>query len=88
MEIPYWRVMYADSYSSQQITMLATDDLEADLAKLTAAYPTAGLELWESDSLGDERHEDGIDMYRIHYRVPPFALGVRGPGAFWHVHVI
>ena len=74
MEIPYWRVMYDDSYSSQQITMLATDDLEADLAKLTAAYPAAGLELWVSDSHGDERHEDGKDMYRIHDRLSVLAV--------------
>ena len=73
MKLRYWRAMYywegmfGASYSDQQITMLATDDQEADIHKLVAAYPTAVLELWESDTLGDEKHDDGRDQYRIHH---------------------
>ena len=74
MQLTYWRAMYDESYSGQQITMLATDDRQADVDKLTAAYPTATIELWESDSLGDAKHEDGKDMYRIHHLVGSFGV--------------
>ena len=67
-KLRYWRLQHKETYNNEQITMLATDSESADLTQLRiqARHGNHVLELWESDSLGKERHEDGKDLFRHH----------------------
>ena len=84
-ELKYWRVIDGEVHPARlatvsamhrehrQLTMLATDDMQADLAVLGDAASEAGFddpifERWVSDSHGDAKLPDDKDVFRFHRR--------------------
>ncbi len=69
-ERQYIRLMIPETYDSQQITMLRPDPEheEEEILKLVELTEgrTCCIEVWESESLGEEKREDGGDKYRLH----------------------
>lgn len=70
MTIRYWTMTYVDLEGQEYITMLATDDPNADMDRLnTISQPDATCALWESEPYGNDKDKDGRDLFRIHRRV-------------------
>ena len=86
----YWRIMDPSSYGDLQVTMLATEDESADLARLVQyvtdrrdgpdkarLYEDPIYERWESEADPVQQEEGRPERFRAHRKLLSIHNGVR-----------